>query len=172
MRQSIVRVGLLTMLLVALAPVGSVLAQELPWTWSLQSYKKLETIRVGDKALTVEIADTGDLQTRGLSYRDGLEPGTGMLFVYTEAENHTFWMKGMRFCLDIIWINDGKITGAAENVCGEPGVADAKLARYPSTGPAQFVLEVPGGWLKANGYGAGTVVDLSQVEVPSGLAGG
>jgi uncharacterized membrane protein (UPF0127 family) len=160
------------MLFVTLTSVDSVAAQELPWSWSLQSYKKLETIRVGDEALTVEIADTGDLQTRGLSYRDGLEPGTGMLFVYPEAENHTFWMKGMRFCLDIIWINDGKITGAAENVCGEPGVADTQLARYSSTGPAQFVLEVPAGWLEANGLGAGTEVDLSQVEVPSGLAGG
>jgi uncharacterized membrane protein (UPF0127 family) len=144
---------------------------ELPWTWSLQSYKTLRTIGVGDDALTVEIADTSDLQTRGLSYRDGLEPGTGMLFVYPDSRSHTFWMKGMRFCLDIIWIDRGEITGAAENVCPEPGVADVALARYPSTGPAQFVLEVPAGWLDDHGYGAGTPVDLSTVETPSGLSG-
>lgn len=179
MRRSITQVFVLTMLLLT-AALGSVSAQEatpasqgpeLPWTWSLQSYKKLKTITVGDEALTVEIADTNDLQTRGLSYRDGLEPGTGMLFVYPDSQNHTFWMKGMRFCLDIIWINAGEVTGAAENACPEPGVADAQLTRYPSAGPTQFVLEVPAGWLAEHGYSAGTPVDLSEVDVPSGLSG-
>lgn len=148
-----------------------VAAQQLPWDWSLQSYKQVAEIEVGDQTLTVELADTGDLQTRGLSYRDGLAPGMGMLFVYPFAENHTFWMKGMRFCLDIVWINDGAITGAAENACPEPGVADAQLARYPSAGPAQFVLEVPAGWLKEHGFGAGTPVDLSAVPLPPGVSG-
>lgn len=179
MRRSTVRGCLLTMLLLVVtlgsgkAQVATSSPQEpgLPWTWSLQSYKVLRTITIGDDVLTVEIADTGDLQTRGLSYRDGLEPGTGMLFVYPDSGNHTFWMKGMRFCLDIVWINDGAITGAAENACPEPGVADAQLMRYPSTGPAQFVLEVPAGWLAERGYGAGTAVDLSAIEVPSGLSG-
>ena len=179
MRPVVIRVGLLAMLLSVLV-LGSATAQvatptpqgpELPWTWSLQSYKKLRTIHVGDEALTVEIADTNDLQTRGLSYRDGLEPGTGMLFVYPDSSNHTFWMKGMRFCLDIVWINNGEIIGAAENACPEPGVGDNQLTRYPSDGPAQFVLEVPAGWLADHGYGAGTPVDLSSVEVPSGLSG-
>jgi hypothetical protein len=147
-------------------------AQTLPWDWTLQSYKHYAEIQVGDQTLTVELADTGELQTRGLSYRDGLAPGTGMLFVYPMSENHTFWMKGMRFCLDIIWINDGAINGAAENACPEPGVADGQLARYPSSGPAQFVLEVPAGWMKEHGLGAGTPVDLSAVPVSSGLSGG
>jgi uncharacterized membrane protein (UPF0127 family) len=178
MRRQGIRVVLLVMLLLV-AALGSTAAQvatptpqgpQLPWTWSLQSYKKLRTIQVGNDALTVEIADTSDLQTRGLSYRDGLEPGTGMLFVYPDGENHTFWMKGMRFCLDIVWIDNGAITGAAEDACPEPGVADAALTRCPSNGPAQFVLEVPAGWLAERGYGEGTPVDLSDVDVPSGLS--
>jgi uncharacterized membrane protein (UPF0127 family) len=179
MRRPGIRVVLLVMLLLV-AALGGTSAQvatptpqgpQLPWTWSLQTYKELRTIQVGDYSLTVEIADTSDLQTRGLSYRDGLEPGTGMLFVYPDSQSHTFWMKGMRFCLDIVWIDAGKITGAAENACPEPGVADAALARYPSNGPAQFVLEVPAGWLAERGYGEGTPVDLSDVDVPSGLSG-
>lgn len=179
MRRTVIHVCLLAMLfsLSALSGVSAQVATpapqgpELPWTWSLQSYKKLRTIQVGDEALTVEIADTNDLQTRGLSYRDGLDTGTGMLFVYPDSSNHTFWMKGMRFCLDIVWIDKGEITGAAENACPEPGATDAQLTRYPSEGPAQFVLEVPAGWLAEHGYGAGTPVDLSSVEVPSGLSG-
>jgi uncharacterized membrane protein (UPF0127 family) len=40
-----------------------------------------------------------------------------MLFVYGDAGARSFWMFEMRFCLDIIWIDDGRIVGAAEGAC-------------------------------------------------------
>ena len=48
---------------------------------------------------------TGLRNPNGLAFR----PGTGMLFVFPDASPRSFWMKGMRFCLDIIWIEDGII---------------------------------------------------------------
>jgi uncharacterized membrane protein (UPF0127 family) len=72
-------------------------------------------------------------------------------------------MKGMRFCLDIVWIAGDEIVGAAESVCPDPdGTADGDRARYPSEVPVTHVLEVPGGWLAAHGYGEGTPVDLPK----------
>jgi uncharacterized membrane protein (UPF0127 family) len=68
-------------------------------------------------------------------------------------------MKGMRFCLDIVWIEWGVIQGAAEGVCPPPpGTADADLPSYRSPVPVSYVLEVPAGWLAANGLGVGTAV--------------
>lgn len=126
-------------------------------------------ITVGDTPLTVEIADETPEQTRGLGYREGLEPGTGMIFTYDEPRTMSFWMKGMRFCLDIIWIEDGTIRGAAENACPDPaGTADEDRARFRSAGAVQYVLEVPGGFLKDHGYGVGTVVSgIPELDVVS-----
>lgn len=124
------------------------------------------TVTIGTIMLEVELADTGPLRARGLSYRASLEPGTGMLFVFPDTSVQSFWMRGMRFCLDIVWINDRTITGAAENVCPMPSVAINDLPRYSSSVPVNFVLEVPAGWMEMNGFGAGTSVEISLPDQP------
>ena len=134
---------------------------DLPWTWTLRDYRQTANVVVGDDVVTVEISDTSTLRERGLSYHADLLPNTGMLFVYDDVGKRIYWMKGMSFCLDIVWINDGQIVGAAESVCPEPNVPDADLARYPSPPDVHYVLEVPAGWLAERGYGVGTPVDLS-----------
>src|SRR6266498_3253400 len=93
---------------------------EPPWRFQLPWKTETSQMTVGGETLRVEVADTNYLRGRGLSYRDGLAPGTGMLFVYNEAQPLTFWMYEMRFCLDIIWIDNGQIRGAAESVCPMP----------------------------------------------------
>lgn len=135
-----------------------------PWRRELPGGREVATIQVGNTSLEVDLAITGEQQSLGLGYRNSLEPNTGMLFVGDEVHPRTFWMKGMRFCLDIIWIDDTGIIGAAENACPDPeGTADADRARFSSPGPVIHVLEVPAGWLADHGYGAGTTVGLSDV---------
>lgn len=149
---------------------GAVAAQgEIRAPWQAQ-VAPLETaeITVGDQRLTVELAATPEARARGLGYRQGLAPGTGMLFVFPEPAKRSFWMKGMRFCLDIVWIDAGQIVGAAEGACPDPsGTADADRASFPSDVPAQLVLEVPAGWLDDHGFGPGT-----PVEVPASVFSG
>jgi uncharacterized membrane protein (UPF0127 family) len=65
------------------------------------------TIAVGGISVTVEIADEPAERAHGLADRDGLAPGTGMIFVFSESGPRSFWMKGMRFCLDMVWIEQG-----------------------------------------------------------------
>jgi uncharacterized membrane protein (UPF0127 family) len=135
-----------------------------PWQAQVAPLPTVD-IQVGDEWLTVEVAADPASRGRGLGYREGLAPGTGMLFVFPEARERSFWMQGMRFCLDIVWINDGQILGAAEGACPDPpGTPNENRARFRSDGPAQYVLEVPGGWLAEHGYGAGT-----PVQIPDGL---
>ena len=100
----------------------------------------------------------------GLGQRPGLLPDTGMLFVFDGSPQiRNFWMGGMRFCLDIIWLQDGAITGAAENTCpGPPGESQDRIPRHQSPGVAEYVLEVPAGFLDSHGYGVGTPVSFSQ----------
>jgi uncharacterized membrane protein (UPF0127 family) len=125
-------------------------------------------VTVGDQVISAEVADTSPLQVRGLSYRDGLLPGTGMLFKFEQSSVRSFWMRGMRFCLDIIWIEAGRITGAAQSVCPMPGVPESDLPRYSSKVPVSYVLEVPAGWMAEHGFAAGEPV---QIELPPSAVG-
>jgi uncharacterized membrane protein (UPF0127 family) len=127
-----------------------------------QSPLPLQTaeITVGGVPLTVELAYLPADRSLGLGYREGLAPGTGMLFLFEGPAPRSFWMRGMQFCIDIVWIENSVIQGAAESVCPEPaGTADADLASYVSPVPVTYVLEVPAGWLDAYGIGAGTSVE-------------
>lgn len=135
-----------------------------PWRRDLPDGREQAIILVGDTSVQVDLAIEPDEQTLGLGYRNGLDEDTGMLFVGTAPRSRTFWMKGMRFCLDIIWIEDGQIVGAAENVCPDPpGTPDPERETYSSGIPVSHVLEMPAGWLDAHGYGLGTPVDLGDV---------
>lgn len=148
----------------AVAAQGEIRA---PWQAQVAPLQTTE-ITVGDQRLTVELAATPESRARGLGYRQGLAPGTGMLFIFPESGERSFWMKGMRFCLDIIWIDGGQIVGAAEGACPDPsGTADADRAKFPFEVPAQLVLEVPAGWLAEHGFGPGT-----PVQVPESVLGG
>jgi uncharacterized membrane protein (UPF0127 family) len=133
-----------------------------PWS------TEVATVTVGTDELQAEIADTAPLQSRGLGYRNELASGTAMLFVFDDASIRTFWMKGMRFCLDIVWIEAGTIVGAAESVCPVPDGSDADLPTYSSPVGVRYVLEVPAGWLASHGYGAGTSVELSFPDPAAG----
>lgn len=145
-----------------LAAMPATSAPALPgWRQTVPFSTESATVTVGSSLrVDAEIADTEPLRERGLGFRDGLRPGWGMLFVYENASRHTFWMKGMRFCLDIIWIEGGQIQGAAESVCPVPGAADADLPRYDSAGAVTYILEMPAGWTSAHGFKQGTAVDI------------
>ncbi len=109
------------------------------------------TIRIGDQELLVEMVDTLQLQIRGLSGRESLGEREGMLFVYENPQVLSFWMRDMRFAIDIIWIDgNGIITGIAANVS-----PDTFPQTFSSMVPVQYVLEVPAGWAERHGVSTG-----------------
>jgi uncharacterized membrane protein (UPF0127 family) len=131
-----------------------------PWRFQLPWKTQTTKITVGYQELTVEIADTPLLRTRGLSYREALAPGTGMLFVFSEPLPLSFWMYEMRFCLDIIWIENGQIVGAAESVCPVADRHSTDTPAYSSPSAVSYVLEVPAGWMDEHGFDVGTPVKI------------
>lgn len=54
--------------------------------------------------ISVEIADTPVEREKGLSGRQSMAENSGMLFVFPEPDNYSFWMKDMNFGLDFVWI--------------------------------------------------------------------
>jgi uncharacterized membrane protein (UPF0127 family) len=125
-------------------------------------------VTVGGASFRVELAITQEQRTQGLSGRAMLAPGSGMLFVFDQEGRYSFWMKEMRFPLDLVWIGARctvvDITHKAPSPA--PGLTLAELPLYTPVAPARYVLEVNGGETEA----AGVRVD-SRVEFRGSLAG-
>ena len=98
----------------------------------------------------VELAVTEDERATGLMYREKLEKGTGMLFIFDKPEVHYFWMKNTYVPLDMIFIgSDLGIAGVVENT--EPMTLTPRGVGKES----QYVLEVEAGFCAKYGVRKG-----------------
>lgn len=99
-----------------------------------------ETLAIGAKSWTIiGKATTEQERALGLSHRQRLPVGSGLLFVFPEAGQYSFWMKDMYFPIDIIFIRAGTVDSVAKN--REPG----DLTPIPPVGPITHVFEVNAG---------------------------
>ena len=118
------------------------------------------TALVGGAAFEVEIAFTEDARTRGLSGRDGLADGAGMLFVFDGGAASAFWMREMRFALDFVWIGDNcEVVDIHADVPPPPaGTPLGELPLYESETPARYNLEITAGEAAKRGIAIGDAV--------------
>ena len=101
--------------------------------------------------LSVQIADTPEARTYGLSGVESLPSNSGMLFIYPVAGQHGIWMKEMQFDLDILWLDDdGKVVELVKNA-PRPEEGQLPATVYTNSVPARYVLEVPAGTADALG---------------------
>src|SRR5438094_9545272 len=56
----------------------------------------------------VEVARTDAEREKGLGGHAPLGQYDGMLFIFDQPAPYAFWMKGMTFPLDMLWIDGGK----------------------------------------------------------------
>jgi uncharacterized membrane protein (UPF0127 family) len=123
-------------------------------------------IYVGETEIPVEIADTFQKRQKGLSERESLAEREGMLFVFAQKDiQPPFWMKKMKFAIDIIWIDDNKIVQINENVpAPEPDTPNSELKFYSPNQPIDYVLEVNTGFVDENKIKIGDNVNLSGIN--------
>lgn len=119
-----------------------------------------KNITVSNTTIVVEVADTDASRTLGLSHREKLNDGTGMLFDFTNTSftKPGFWMKDMRISIDIIWIYDNTIIGIEKNVPFPPDNTNLPIYYPPSA--VTHALEVPAGWTEKNNITVGETVTL------------
>jgi uncharacterized protein len=112
----------------------------------------------GDADVAVELALTREQQARGLMYRTELAEGAGMLFVFDDETERSFWMSNTPIPLDILYIR-----GDATVVSIAAQTTPYSEKKIPSRGPARYVLEVPGGWAERNGVKPGDRLTLPDL---------
>ena len=115
-------------------------------------------IEFGGVTLTVEVAKSTADQQKGLSDRDSMANNHGMLFVFDNEANWGFWMKGMRFSLDIIWFDPQRHVVFIER--GLPPCTPQDCPIYTPPVKAMYVLEVNAGFVQDHNIVLGNTFQL------------
>jgi uncharacterized membrane protein (UPF0127 family) len=123
-------------------------------------------VTIGGARFLAEIADTPELRGKGLGERDSLPEQTGMLFVFPSGQTSDFWMKGMRFPLDFVWIGaDCTVVDLNEDVQhSAPDAPDSELATVESSSPAAYTFEINAGDVSMFGIEIGDEVRFHNIE--------
>ncbi len=124
------------------------------WSWFSDRPAEQAPIRavvIGGTEIRVALADTPRERQQGLSGKESLPEGEGLLFVFDTPGKYGFWMKDMHFPIDIIWLDErGTIVHVEKNVAPET---------YPTVFMPQmqalYVLEISAGFADMRGVSEG-----------------
>ena len=117
-------------------------------------FARKPTLRVatanGPVTFELEVVRSEKARAHGLMDRKSLAQSAGMLFVFDEEDDHTFWMKDTYIALDIIFLSsDWRVVGFIENM--QPM---SRLSR--SVGKvSRYALEVNAGVVQKTGIAIG-----------------
>ena len=109
------------------------------------------------KQIALEFAETEEEITQGLMYRRSVPDSIGMIFIFDQAEPRSFWMRNTYVPLDILFINDSQ-----QIVTIRANTRPLSDESVPSSAPAQYVLEVVGGFCEKYGITEGDYVSFEK----------
>lgn len=128
-----------------------------PGEWRGMNWEKISKALIKDVVIEIEVAITLKAKAKGLSRRLSLGENEGMFFVFDSPSFHLFWMSGMKFGIDIIWINqDYRIVDISKNV--QPRFFPQFLKPNKA---CVYVLEVNAGFSDLNKIEIGDLIKLA-----------
>ncbi len=124
------------------------------------AHKYLQTkVTINNFDLTVHLAMTNEQIIKGLVIKDQLKENEGMLFVYQLPAKYTFSMRGMKFPIDIIWLDNARKVIHIEHSL-EPCPSDIDCPKYIPSAAALYVLETIAGFSNRHDVKIGTQIDF------------
>jgi uncharacterized membrane protein (UPF0127 family) len=122
--------------------------------------KYLQTkVTVNNFDLTVYLAMNNKQIIKGLVIKNQLKENEGMLFVYQQPTKYRFSMRGMKFPIDIIWLNNARKVIHIEHSL-EPCPSDSDCPKFIPTAAALYVLETIAGFSNKHDVKIGTQIDF------------
>jgi uncharacterized protein len=113
--------------------------------------------------LNADVPITSELMVKGLAVKNQLKESEAMLFVFEESAQHSFWMKDMKFPIDIMWLDsDGKVVHIEQNL--QPCVSVLTCTSYSPDIDSQYVLETVAGFSQRHNTSVGTNIDIELVR--------
>jgi uncharacterized protein len=111
---------------------------------AIGNLNKSDWVTIEKNTFRAEFADTDKAKTIGLSKYNSIEEDFAMVFEFEDGASPTFWMKGMKFPIDIIFVNDSKIVHIYKNA-NPPKSDDEELELYRAPGFVDTVIEIRAG---------------------------
>ena len=112
-------------------------------------------LMIADKTVMAEVAISNEEQITGLMFREKLEDGRGMLFVYDSDRKLSFWMKNTKLPLSVAYIDSDFIIREIYDM--EPYSLDPVESELS----LRYALEVPLGWFDRTGIKPGAKMIVS-----------
>lgn len=126
-------------------------------------FQKNPTASINNHTFSLTVAKSSDEKQIGLSQRQSLAENQGMLFPFGTPEYYAFWMKNMKFPIDIIYLRNNRIVTIYKNV-QPPGSPTDAPAIYKPDEPADTVLEIKAGLSDKYKLKKGDTVKLENVN--------
>ncbi|MBI2621925.1 MAG: DUF192 domain-containing protein [Candidatus Levybacteria bacterium] len=124
--------------------------------------KQTTKVLVNDQSFSVSVAKTEKEKQIGLSKTTEINENQGMLFIFDEPDYYSFWMKDMKFPIDIIYINGDKIVTVIDNA-KPPVNGDGVLEVYQPEDQSDKVLEISAGLAKKYNIKKGTTIKIENL---------
>ncbi len=157
----LIAIGVGVFLLIQNSPKLQKGAQTNPTTAPVASPTPVpSTVTIDGHVFTVEVARSEQQKVQGLGNRDSIAQDRGMVFLFDTPDYYGFWMKQMRFALDIIYFQNNKIVTMVQNA--QPPVNQSINPQiFKPAAPSNIVLEISGGLSKKYQFKLGDVATFN-----------
>ncbi|HEX6561230.1 MAG TPA: DUF192 domain-containing protein [Nitrososphaera sp.] len=112
-------------------------------------------VTISGVRILADIAETQDKKEKGLDVRNNMTETEGMLFPFDTDYPHPFWMNGMKFPIDIIWLDSNKTVVHIEHSL-PPCPNQFDCPNHQPDKNARYVLETVAGFSERHGVKEGT----------------
>lgn len=119
---------------------------------------KTPRAEINGHVFSLDVAETSQEQELGLAKYKSIALDHGMIFIFDRPDYYSFWMKDMKFPIDIIFIRSNKVVDLFNKVPVSP---DENLPVYITRTKADKVLEINAGLANKYNIKIGTLVKIS-----------
>jgi uncharacterized protein len=100
-----------------------------------------DTLLISNQEFEAKIAHDVKTRQQGLSGKTCLGDNQAMLFLFENSDVHCFWMKDMKFAIDILWFDESRrLVHQEQNVS-----PDSYPKNYCPPSAAKYVVEANAG---------------------------
>lgn len=118
-------------------------------------------VTINNKTFNVFIAKSDIEKQVGLSSKNKISENQGMLFLFDKPAYYSFWMKEMKFPIDIIYIENNKVVTIISSV--KPSSNSTNLSIYTPKKKADMVLEINAGLSEKYNIHEGTTINIENL---------
>lgn len=128
---------------------------------TLPFFEKTAKATTHNQTFKLTVAKTEKEKEEGLSVKKSIAQDGGMLFDFDKPGIYSFWMKSMKFPIDILFIKDDKIVNIYQNVPAPKSDTD-QLPVYSPTQEINKVVEINAGLSSKYGIKEGDTITIKE----------